>query len=104
MEIDNAEMLVFAMALLLTTINVFVYGWIIERGRHLQIGAWIIRFLAAVPAFFAVSWGLYLQAHDPESTLAKALTAAGLLLIAGGLQLIVLISRHRTRSTAETGH
>ena len=84
MQTAQIELTVLASALLLTTLNIFVYAWVIERERFLRTGIWILRVTSALTGFVAVSWGIYLLAHDPDSTLAKILNSAGLLLIAGG--------------------
>jgi len=90
---ENIEMAVFAIALLLMTFNIIVCTWFVDHRRHVAVGAWITRLTAILPGFIAVCAGIYFQVHASGPGIGQALSAAGLLLIFGAIQLLSMVVR-----------
>jgi len=88
---ENLELVVLALALLLSTINIIVYSWFESRERYLNIGIWVMRVSGVLPGLVVLIWAIYVMATDSESTLGKALLTAGFLLVTGVVQLLSLL-------------
>ena len=95
---ENIEAAVLALALLLTTISIFVYSWFESREQYLHVGIWLIRIISVLPAFTLIIWSIYIMATDRGSLLALALLTASMLLTAGAVQLIALLMRKQRSS------
>lgn len=85
------ELTVLALALLFSTANIFVYAWFENREKQLHTGMWVIRMTAVLPGFIAIVWAIFAMTTGKESTLVMALLTAGLLLVAGAIQLLSLL-------------
>ena len=90
---ENLELVVLAVALLLSTTNIFVYSWFVEHEKYLHIGIWVIRVTGAFPGLVFSIWAIYAMATDRGSTLGIVLVTAGLLLVTGAIQLLSLLVR-----------
>ena len=90
---ENLELAVLALALLLSTTNIFVYSWFDKHEKYLHIGIWIIRVTGAIPGLVFSIWAIYIISTDKESTLGMVLVTAGLLLAAGTVHLLSLLLR-----------
>lgn len=92
---NNIELAVLAIALFLSTTSIFVYAWFECREKYLKTGIWALRITAVLPGLIATVWAIYVMATDEGSQLAMALLTAGMLLTAGAVQLLSLLSRKR---------
>lgn len=88
---QHLELFLLALALLLSTINIFVYAWFAKELSYLNIGIWIIRITGALPSLIFSLWALYALATAENSQLGAVLLIAGLLLAAGSVQLLSLL-------------
>ncbi len=89
----STELIVLALALFATTLNIYVYSWFENRGRFLRAGLWVMRITGIVPGLAVTVWAMYVKATSPNSVLGMALLTAGILLVAGGLQFLSMLQR-----------
>lgn len=95
----TTELAVLAVALLLSTTSITVYSWFDGHRRNLRLGIWAIRITAILPGLASILWAIYAMATGKESTLAMALSTAGVLLVGGGVQLLSLLVRKQQTAT-----
>ena len=89
----TTELAVLAIALLLSTTSITIYSWFDDHRKHLRLGIWAIRITAILPGLVSILWAIYTTATGEGSTLTMALSAAGIMLIGGGVQLLSLLVR-----------
>ena len=87
------ELTILTIALLLSTTTITIYSWFEDHGKRLKLGIWTIRLTAILPGLVFILWAMYALATGAESTLAAALSTAGILLVGGGVQLLSLLVR-----------
>ena len=90
---ENTELTVLALALFVTTLNIYVYSWFQDRARYLRAGLWVMRVTGILPGLAVTVWAVYVRATSTESVLGTTLLTAGLLLVAGGLQFLSMLQR-----------
>jgi hypothetical protein len=89
----TTELAVLAIALLLSTTSITIYSWFDDHGKQLRLGIWAIRITAILPGLVSILWAIYAIATGEESTLAMALSMAGIMLVGGSVQLLSLLVR-----------
>ena len=89
----TTELAVLAIALLLSTTSITIYSWFDDHRKNLRLGIWAIRITAILPGLVFILWAGYVMATGKESTLAMALSMAGITLVGGGVQLLALLMR-----------
>ncbi len=95
----NIELIVLALALFVTTLNIYVYSWFENRVRFLRAGLWVMRITGILPGLAVTVWAMYVKATSTESVLGMALLTAGMLLVAGGLQFLSMLQRKLANGT-----
>ncbi|MDJ0805958.1 MAG: hypothetical protein QNJ78_03910 [Gammaproteobacteria bacterium] len=89
----NIIVVALSSALLLSTINIYLFAWLDEHEQHIQIGRWVITLISGLPAIGFILYAMYLLAVNKDSAIAMGLVAAGLLLTGGSNQLVNLLQR-----------
>ena len=87
MTIENIQLLIFASALILITLNILVCSFSASHSKYRVAGIWLIRATAIIPGFLAVCGGLYIWCIENNASVGWALFSAGMLLEMGGLLL-----------------
>lgn len=93
------ELVVLAIALLLSTTSITIYSWFDDHRKNLKLGIWAIRITAILPGLASILWAIYAMATGEESTLTMALSTAGIMLVGGGVQLLSLLVRKQQTAT-----
>ena len=92
------ELGVFAIALVLSTINIFVFTWALGRHSRQRFGVWLIRLTGALPGVLFALAAISLMATNTRSTPALALVTASLLLTSGAIALISQLNKGQVKS------
>ena len=92
-SLPNGELAVLAIAMFLSTMNIFVYSWFESRQRYVHVGLLVIKLTGVLPSLLFTVWAMYIQATSTESTLGLALLSAGLCLVAGSIQIQAMLRR-----------
>lgn len=90
---ESLGLVILALALLSMTLSIFVYAFFESGIRNVRIGVWVIKATSILPGLIAAVWSLFELAHTGGSTRSSALLCAGLLLVAGGTQLHILLAK-----------
>lgn len=93
MYIENRELLIFASALILITLNILVCSLTVTKTKYHVAGISLIRATAIAPGFIAVCWGLFITLIENDTSLGWALFSAGILLETGSLQLSSILRK-----------
>ena len=90
---ENIESAVLAVALFVSTMNIFVYSWFESREKYIHFGPLVIKITGVLPSLVFTLWAMYILATSAESTLGQALLTAGICLVAGSIQLLSMLQR-----------
>lgn len=93
MYIENRELLIFASALILITLNILVCSLTVGNRKYHIAAILVIRATAITPGFIAVCWGLFITLTENDTSLGWALFSAGILLETGALQLSSILRK-----------
>ena len=91
---EHLELIVLALALFVTTANIYVYSWFESHRNRLRAGLWVMRMTGILPGLVVTVWAMYVMATSTmDSSLGAVLGTAGFLLVAGSLELLGMLQR-----------